>query len=280
MSNLSTLTASLVLLVSLGLVHAQEGQKRSIPPDAEAATSALTSSPRHGEMIDIAVPGADAKLRTFVAYPERKDDAPVVIVIHEIFGLTEWVRAVADQPAAEGFIAVAPDLLSGEGPGGGGTESFAGDQVRDAVRKLTPEKVEQRLNAVREHALQMPSAGDKSATIGFCWGGTQSITYATRQPQLNAAVIYYGTAPKENDALAKVKAPVIGFYGGDDHRVTSTVEATEAAMKELNRPFTAHVYEGAGHGFLRQQAGQDGANRKAAEAAWKETISFLKQHLK
>src|SRR5688572_18895566 len=168
MINITSLITSLVLLLSVALAHAQDPGAK-IPPDAESATKALTDSPRHGEMIDI--PAGDAKINTFVAYPERKDKAPVVIVIHEIFGLTDWVRAVADQLAAEGFIAVAPDLLSGKGPNGGGTASFSGDDVRGAVKNLSPDEVEQRLNAVRDHAMKLDAANGKTATIGFCWGG-------------------------------------------------------------------------------------------------------------
>lgn len=257
----------------------QDGAGADPPPAAEAATQALLDSPRHGEWIDVPLPESEVKIRTWVVYPERSDPAPVVIVIHEIFGLTDWIRAVADQLAAEGFIAVAPDLLSGKGPGGGGTESFEGDAVRAAIRGLSDDEVAQRLDAVRAHALAFPSAGKSSATIGFCWGGTASFMYATRQSDLNAAVVYYGTAP-EAERLGTIKCPVLGLYGGDDNRVTSTVGPTEAAMKERELEFTPHVYQGAGHGFLRQQTGRDGANDRAARAAWSETLAFLRASLK
>lgn len=254
-------------------------QPAGIPAGAETAQKALADSPRHGEWVDVPLPGGETKLRSFVVYPERKDKAPVVIVIHEIFGLTDWVRAVADQLAAEGFIAIAPDLLSGKGPGGGGTESFEGDAVRNAIRALSPEEVALRLDAVRDYAVALPAAADKTATIGFCWGGTASFIYATHQPKLNAAVVYYGTALTDEAQLAKVSAPVLGLYGGDDARVTSTVEPTATKMKGLNKPFTHHTYPGAGHGFLRQQSGRD-ANARAAREAWRETVQFLQQHLR
>jgi carboxymethylenebutenolidase len=250
-----------------------------LPPDGDNAKKALADSPRHGEWQDIALPGSDGKLRTWVSYPERKDEAPVVIVIHEIFGLTDWVRGVADQLAAEGFVAVAPDLLSGKGPGGGGTESFEGDKVRAAIQGLSAAEVEARLNAVRDWAIALPSTTDKTATIGFCWGGGTSFTYATRQPALNAAIVYYGTAPKDSKSFDAIKAPVLGLYGGDDARVTSTVDPTAAAMKAAGKSFTHHTYDGAGHGFLRQQTARDGKNQSAAESAWKETIAFLKSQL-
>jgi carboxymethylenebutenolidase len=271
-----TLIGILCVVVFVQRVDAQE--KRAIAPGAETAEKSLKDSPRHGEWVDIAVPGSDAKLHTWIVYPEVKDKAPVVLVIHEIFGMTNWVRSVADQLAAEGFIAVAPDLLSGKGPEGGNTDSFKSDQVRAAIQKLSADEYTQRLDAARDYAIKLPAATDKTATIGFCWGGGASFNYAARQPKLNAAVVYYGTPP-ERDALEKINAPVAGFYGGNDARVTKTVEPTQKEMSELKKSYTSHVYEGAGHGFLRQQSGNDGANQKAAEQAWPATIEFLKKAL-
>jgi len=259
--------------------RAAEAPDAALPAGAEAAKAALESSPRHGEYADVAHPGGGKPIRTWIVYPERKDKAPVVIVIHEILGLTEWIRGVADRLAADGFVAVAPDLLSGLGPGGGGTESMAGrDEVTAAVRALAPEEVVARLNAVRAHALALPAASGKSATVGFCWGGASSFAYAAAQPALDAAVVYYGTPPPV-DALAKVGAPVLGLYGGDDARVTATVAETAAEMKKLGKTYDTHVYEGAGHGFLRQQDGREGANLKATRQAWPAMLAFLRQHL-
>jgi len=218
-------------------------------------------------------------LKTWVSYPERKDNAPVVIVIHEIFGLTDWVRGVADQLAAEGFIAVAPDLLSGKGPDGGATDSFEGDKVRAAIGALDKDEMVIRLDAARAYATALPAATKKCAVIGFCWGGTTVWTYATKQPALDAGIVYYGTAPDDKDALAKITAPILGCYGEDDQRVTSTVEKTETLTKEAGRSFDAKIYDGAGHGFLRQQTGRDGANEKAARASWAETLAFLRAKL-
>lgn len=257
---------------------AQEPATPPIPAPADGAQAALTGSPRHGEWIDIPMPAGPA-VRAFVVYPERADDAPVVIVIHEIFGLTDWVRGVADGLAAEGYVAIAPDLLSGKGPNGGGTESFTGDDVRRAVRELPADEVNARLDAVRAHALGLPGAGDRSATIGFCWGGSRSFGYAAHQPELGAAVVYYGTGPSDAAAVTPIRAPVLGIYGGDDARVTSTVEATTALMAQHDKPFKPVVYDRAGHGFLRQQFGQDGANLRAAQQAWSETLAFLREHL-
>ena len=277
MSMLRTLFLLVALLLAPAL--AAESPDTGLPAGAEAAKAALESSPRHGEYVDVALPGGGKPIRTWVVYPERKDKAPVVLVIHEIFGLTEWIRAVADRLAADGFVAVAPDLLSGLGPGGGGTESMSGrDEVTAAVRGLAPDEVVLRLNAVRAHALALPAASRKSATVGFCWGGASSFAYAAAQPALHAAVVYYGTPPAAA-TLAKVGTPVLGLYGGDDARVTATVPETEAEMKKLGKTYETHVYEGAGHGFLRQQDGREGANLAATRQAWPATLAFLRKHL-
>jgi carboxymethylenebutenolidase len=246
-----------------------------LPPPEEGAKQRLEASPRHAEVVTIDVRGTP--VRAWLVHPERKDRAPVVVVIHEIFGLTDWVRAVADQLAAEGFIAIAPDLLSGKGPGGGGTDAFASrDDAVKAVSALAPDEVVARLDAVRGWALRLPSASGRSAVVGFCWGGSTSFAWTAAQPALDAAVVYYGTAPSDPAALARVKAPVLGLYGGNDARVDATLDATREAMKAHGKPYEPHVFEGAGHGFLRAQSGQDGANRRAAEQAWPMTVAFLR----
>ena len=282
---LPLLLASVTLLLATTFAHAAAG---GVPPDAAGAEKALASSPRHGEYVDIALPGSDATLKCWVVYPERKDKAGVVIVIHEIFGLTDWARAVADQLAADGFIAIAPDLLSGKGEKGGGTEEIGPKNVMSEIRKLSPDEVNARLDAVREYGLKIPAANGKLATIGFCWGGAASFRYATHQPALNAAVVYYGAAPRtppgdqaDVEALKKIKAPILGQYGGDDARVNATIDETKKILADNNKSYTPHIHDGAGHGFLRQQGqgGRDGANKKASEAAWPETISFLERNL-
>jgi carboxymethylenebutenolidase len=251
----------------------------TIPPGEAEAKGALEKSPRHHEWVSIAVPGANTKVSAFVAYPERKDKAPVVIVIHEVYGLTDWVRAVADRLAGEGFIAVAPDLLSGKGPGGGGTEKFASrDDVVKAVRDLTPAEVAAALDAVSRYGRGLPAAKERFATVGFCWGGGQSFLYATVQPGLSAAVVYYGTSPPL-ETLGAIRAPVIGLYGEDDARVNATVGPAAEKMKELGKTFVTHTYKGAGHGFLRAQDGRDGANMDASKQAWPVTIDYLKKYL-
>ncbi len=250
----------------------------NLPPSEATAKAQLDKSPRHGEYVDLTLPDG-GKLKTWVVYPERKDKAGVVILIHEIYGLSDWLRGVADQLAKEGFIAVAPDLVSGMGPNGGGTAAAASrDDVVSLVRGLSPETTIARLNAVRDYARKIPAGNGKIATIGFCWGGGKSFAYAAAEPTLNGAVVYYGTAPDAAD-LAKVKAPVLGLYGGDDARITATLPATEAEMKKLGKSYEPHVFEGAGHGFLRAQEDRDGANAKAAQAAWPRTLEFLRGRL-
>lgn len=264
------------------------------PVDQSRAAAILKDSPRHGEWVDVPLAaaaragGAGAAaptLKTWIVYPERGDKAPVVIVIHEIFGMTEWVRATTDQLAADGFIAIAPDLLSGKGPSGGATDSMKTEDVREAIRKLAADEVSARLNAVREFAVKLPAAAPKVGCIGFCWGGSQSFRYAAAQPagaQLRAAVVFYGTAPMKDskpdtEVLSKIQCPVLGLYGGNDARVTTTVAATDEAMRTLKKSFEHETYEQAGHGFVRQQSGA--ANTDAAKKAWGRTIAFLKKHL-
>lgn len=251
----------------------------ALPPSEATAKAALDASPRHGEYVDVKNPAGGTPIRTFVVYPERKDKAGVVIVIHEIYGLSDWIRSVADALAREGFIAVAPDLISGLGPGGGGTESAASrDDVVKLVRGISPEDANARLDAVRAWAMDLPSANGRTATIGFCWGGARSFAYAAAEPALDAAVVYYGTSP-ETAELAKIRARVLGLYGGDDARVNATIPAAETEMKRLGKVYEPNVYEGAGHGFLRQQDGKEGANLRATEQAWPRTVTFLRERL-
>ncbi len=256
-----------------------------IPPGTpEHVDRALKESSRHGEWVDIRM--ADGtKLNSYVIYPERADKAGVVLVIHDIRGMSDWARALGDQLAQDGFIAIVPDFLSGKGPDGGGSASL-GSGVGQAIRLLTDADVAARLDAAMAYGKALPASNGKTGVIGFCWGGARSFGYAMAQPKLNASVVYYGEAPgatadaAPEDALAKIAAPVAGFYAGNDARIDSTLPPTEAAMKKLGKCYERHIFEGAGHGFLGSQAGANGANLKAAEQAWPLTIDFLKKHLK
>jgi len=265
-----------LLALAVSPVLAADAPK--LPPAEGAAKERIEKSPRHGEYVDVPIQ-TGKPIKSYVVYPEVKDKAPVVIVIHEIFGLSDWIKSVADQLAADGFIAIAPDMLSGMGEDGKGTDGFKDRQaVMGAIRGLKPEQVVAQLNAVRDYAKKVPAANGKLATIGFCWGGGQSFAYAVAQPELNAAVVYYGTNPQPAD-VEKVKAAVMGNYGGNDQRVNATVPAAQDAAKMAGKTYEVHTYEGAGHGFLRQQDGSE-ANKKAAEEAWPATIKFLREHTK
>ena len=249
---------------------------QSLPASEETARARLNASPRHGEWVKVQS-GGDT-INAWVVYPERSDPAPVVLVIHEIYGLTDWIRSVADQLAAEGYIAIAPDILTGKGPGGGGTESVDRDGAVALVRALDRGEVVVRLNATARYATSLPAAQDKWASVGFCWGGSTSFAYAAAQPNLSAAVVYYGSSPSA-EALARIQAPVLALYGGDDARVNKSIPDAQTEMKRLGKSYQPEIYDGAGHGFLRAQEARDGANLRASEQAWPETIGFLKKEL-
>ena len=249
------------------------------PPSEAGAAAALAASPRLGEWVDIEHGGSDRPIATWIVRPEGSADAPVVLLIHEIFGLTDWVRAVADRLAENGFVAVVPDLLSGLGPDGGGTASVASrDQVVRLIRSLDPADAMARVDAVRDHAVTLPATTGRIAALGFCWGGSASFAYAVTQPHLQAAVVYYGSSPVETADYHLVGAPVLGLYGGDDERVNATIPTAEREMARYGKHFETEIFAGAGHGFLRAQDGRYGANREASLRAWRRTIEFLRRH--
>ena len=255
------------------------------PGDANAVATeqlatALKSSPRKSEWVDIK--GSNGTpIKSFVVYPERRDKAPVVVVIQEIFGLTDWIRGVADQLAKEGFIAIAPDFMSGMGPNKGGSAELGPQGSQREIGKLTDDDKVRILDDVRTFALALPSANGKLGVVGFCWGGGTAFLYARRQPALNASVSYYGPIPADAD-FSSTKAPVLGLYGGTDNRVNAGIDGAKAGMAKAGATYDPHIFEGAGHGFLRQQAGNANApgNLKATEQAWPLTIEFLKTHTK
>ena len=256
----------------------------AIPPgNADHAARALKESTRHGEWVDIKLQDGTA-MKTWVVHPERKDRAGVVLVIHDIRGMQDWPRALGDQLAQDGFIAIVPDFLSGKGPKGGGTDSL-GAGVGQAIQALTNDEVTERLNAAMAYGKAMPNSNGKTGVVGFCWGGTRSFAYAIAQPALDASVVYYGNVPGSTAEsapeaeMAKIKAPVLGLYGGNDARINNTLPPTTAVMEKLGKPYEKHIFEGAGHGFLGNQAGANGANLKAAEQAWPLTVAFFKKHL-
>ncbi len=242
------------------------------------AKARLDNSPRHLEWVK--VKHGEREVNCFVAYPEVKEKATAVVVIHEIFGLTDWVRGVTDQLAEAGYIAIAPDLLSGAGPNGGGSDSLGGaDGVRKVIGSLPPDQITADLKAVADFVGKLPAANGKIAVAGFCWGGGQSFRFATNSPDLKAAFVFYGTSPTDPAEIARITAPVYGLYAGNDARVGATVPATIELMKVAGKKFEPVTYDGAGHGFMRAGEAPDAtdANKKARDDSWLRLKDLLKK---
>ena len=237
------------------------------------AKEKLAKSPRHSEWVK--VKNGTREVNSFVVYPESNKKATAVVVIHEIFGMSDWVQQLTDELAEAGYIAIAPDLLSGMGPNGGGTSSFDSNGVRQAIGALPPDQITADLNAVADYVSKLPGANGKVAVTGYCWGGSQSFRFATNRPSLRAAFVFYGSAPSTNaqgqpyaadkTALGKIGAPVYGFYAENDMRIDATVPPTADTMKELTKTYDPVTYAGAGHGFMR--SGEPNAPEPPAAAA-------------
>jgi carboxymethylenebutenolidase len=214
-----------------------------------------------------------------MAYPEVKDKATAVIVIHEIFGLSDWVRATTDELAEAGYIAIAPDLLSGLGPNGGGTSDLGGaDGARKLIGDLPPDQVTADLNAVVDFVAKLPACNGKVVVAGFCWGGGQTFRFATNNDEIKAALVFYGPGPTKAEDVERIQSPVEAFYGGNDARIGATVPVTAELMKKAGKVYRPITYEGAGHGFMRSGEAPDAneANRKARAEAWKRVLEILK----
>ena len=238
------------------------------------AKSTLAHSPIRSEWVDI--PIGTARLHTRITYPQSTGKAPIVIVMTGANGLNDWMRSVGDQLSREGFISISPDLHSGFGPNGGNWDSFEfPDDVVKATARIPRDEVMRRYKAARDYGLKLPQANGKSASIGFCAGGTNSFAFAGEAPELNAAVVYYGSAPNQT-TLARITGPVLGLYGQIDARITESVEPTVAAMKKLGKTYEPRIYKDATHGFLEYQ--NLGENAKATADAWPRTIAFLKEN--
>ncbi len=241
----------------------------------EWAKARLDASPRHHEYVPLK--SGSRTVQAFVVYPEVKTKAPVVILIHEIFGLTDWAKEMADELAAQGFIVIAPDLLSGQGPKGGGSSEFPSqDAAIKAVSGLDPNVVNADLDAAADYAKTLPAANGKIAVTGFCWGGGKSFAFAAHRKDLSAAFVFYGPGP---DDVSTIVAPVYGFYAGNDARIGATIPATTAAMKAAGKKYEPVTYEGAGHGFMR--AGEDPTNtvpgnKTAREQGFTRLVTLLK----
>jgi carboxymethylenebutenolidase len=248
----------------------------AVPPASaqDWAKAQLARSPRHSEWVRVTHDGR--KVETFVVYPESKDQRPVVLIIHEIFGMTDWVQDLADQVAAAGYIAVAPDLLSGMGPSGGRSSDFPEGKATEAVSHLDKGQVNADLQAAANYGQKLPSSNGKLFVAGFCWGGGQTFRFATNRADLAAAFVFYGPPPEKAD-MARIAAPVYGFYAGNDARIGATVPDTITAMKELGKKYEPATYDGAGHGFMRAGEGPDAsdANKKARADAWERWKALL-----
>jgi carboxymethylenebutenolidase len=257
--------------------HFDQMSFASVPQDW--AKQRADKSPRHQEWVQ--VKNGSRTVSAFLVYPEVKSKATAVVVIHEIFGMSDWVRSLTDQLAEAGYIAIAPDLLSGMGANGGGSSSFTDRSgVTQAVSKLPPDQVTGDLNAVADYVAKLPSCNGKVAVAGFCWGGSQSFRFATNRQQLAAAFVFYGTGPDSKEAIERIKCPVYGFYGGNDNRVDATIPKSQELMKEAGKTYEPVTYAGAGHGFMR--AGEDPsntveANKTARDEAWVRWKTLLKK---
>jgi len=244
------------------------------------ARQAVDRSPRHHEWVN--VKSGNRTVSAFVVYPEVKNKATSVVVIHEIFGMSDWVQMLADEVAEAGYVAIAPDLLSGMGPNGGGTSSFTdGNAIGKVIRDLPPDQITADLNAVADYVSKLPAANGKVAVAGYCWGGTQAFRFATNRPSLAGAFVFYGSGPESADDIARIKAPVYGFYAGNDARIGATIPKTQEMMQAAGKTYDIVTYDGAGHGFMRagdapppaleaDQKARDAysGNKKARDSAW------------
>jgi carboxymethylenebutenolidase len=243
-------------------------------PAQEWAKARVQKSPRHLEWVSVKHDRREVKC--FIGFPERSDQAPAVLIIHEIFGHTDWVQSVVDEFAAAGYIAIAPDFLSGMAPGGGGSAEL-GSSVGRVINTIPLAQLEADLDAAAAYVRKEPSCNGKLVVAGFCWGGTKAFAYAAHQPDLSAALVFYGAAP-DAAAMAQIHCPVYGFYGGNDARISAAVPQVTTAMKAAGKHYEPIVYDGAGHGFMR--AGEDpenrnGANAKARDEAWQRVKAIL-----
>lgn len=263
------------MLTSAGQVHVALADTM-LPAGVTDAAARLAASPRHREWVMISAGGTDS-VGAWIIYPERRTKAPVIVVVHEIFGLSTWVKALGDQLAAQGFIAIVPDLLTGKIVPGG-PDSISVDSAIAMVRTLKPEDVQRRLLATANYGMKLPSALPRYGIVGFCWGGSTSFAHAAISPTVLASVVFYGAAP-DSMLIGKVHAPVLGLYGGDDARVDATIAPADSVLRGLKRTYEHYLFDGAGHGFARDQAGRNGANLAAIQQAWPKAIAWFRKYL-
>lgn len=223
----------------------------------------LEESPRHHEWVQ--VQDGSRTIHNFVVYPEVSENALAVIVIHENRGMSDWVRSFADQIAAAGYIAIAPDLLSDFDESHSRTADFASsDAARDSLYQLDPDRITADLKAVQQYITTIPSSNGKVVVAGFCWGGSQSFRFATNAMDLSAALVFYGSAPTDEDRIQEIETPVYGFYGGNDQRINATIPETEGLMAKHDKFYEYNIYDGAGHGYMRSGDDPEGSEENVA----------------
>lgn len=263
---LKTLVTTVALLASASVAGAQDWAK-----------SRLDQSPRHLEWVEVR--NAARQVDSFLAYPESKDKVPAVVVIHEIFGLSDWARSMTDELAEAGYIAIAPDLLTGLGPNGGGTSDLGGsDGARKVIGSLPPDQITADLDAVVDYVSKLPACNGEVYVAGFCWGGGETFRFATNNRKIKAAFVFYGPGPQKPGDIARIECPVYGFYGGNDARIGATVPKTVELMKAAGKTYEPVTYDDAGHGFMRSGEAPDAnpANKAARDAAWKRWLEHMK----
>src|SRR5579863_2604478 len=261
----------MILLIAILLIAQTAAAQEWSQPWARER---IAKSPRHSEWVTVKHDGRSVE--TLIVYPESKEKRPVVLIIHEIFGLSDWAQELADEVAAAGYIAVAPDLLSGAGPNGGRTKDFASGGVMEAIGKLPPDQVTADLNAAADYGLKLPAANGKLFVGGFCWGGGQTFRFATNRGDLSGAFVFYGPPP-DKDAMARIKAPVYGFFAGNDARIGAMIPDAITNMKAAGKTFDPVTYDGAEHGFMRAGEAPDAkeGNKKARDEAWERWKTLL-----
>jgi carboxymethylenebutenolidase len=292
-----------------GRAGAEQQGIPGLPASNLTAEARIKASPRHAEWVKIAwEPGSADSMMAWVVYPASPNSrakAPVVVVVHEIFGLSTWVRGVADQVAADGFIAIAPDMLS-RLRGGPTSVELASDSARKLIAGVNAAERNRAIVAAANYGMMQPSATQKYAVIGYCWGGQTTFYHAVHGgvKGFSGGVAFYGlpyastgtpataTSPAVpgsviSDSLAKIKVPVMLLNGSKDARIAAAMPALDSMMRALGKSYTGTNYEGATHGFLRAQndpkttrdEAEEMANLAATKDGWPKTIAFLKKNL-
>ncbi|MCB7480007.1 dienelactone hydrolase family protein [Christiangramia sediminis] len=281
MKNIKFVFALVILSLSFySCKNEKKSEKTSVEVKSQVKTTSesgeLSNSPRHHEWVTLS--HGDREFEAFVVYPEKKEKAKPVIVIHENRGLNDWARLFADKLAEKGYLVIAPDLISNTVEGKKRTTDFDNsDAARDAIYDLKPEQVTADLDAAYEYIKNDPASTGEVAVVGFCWGGSQTFRYATNNKNITSAHVFYGTAPEDASVFSNISAPVYGYYGGNDNRVNSTIENTEKMMNDAGKTYEYEIYENAGHAFMRSghETNAEEGNKKAHDKAWKRLLELL-----